>query len=158
MESVVNFFKKQGIAFYVLIVALIMAIVSVCMYSADVKIEYFFEAYANSAVIAFSVVAIILIAAILVVSQFEFAQNTYVKIVIDIATVIAVAFVITPMLYFIGDRVYHFGVVLGSDLERGNEVAFAAVNHSIVTIVMYGITLLCTLVAAFFNVTRKAKA
>lgn len=62
------------------------------------------------------------------------------------------------MLYFIGDRVYHFGVVLGSDLEKGNDIAFAAVNHSIVTIVMYGITLVCTLVAAFFNVTRKVNA
>lgn len=158
MEAVVNFFKKQGVAFYVLIVALVMAIVSVCMYSADVQIEYFFEAYANSAVIAFSTIAIILIAAILVVSQFGFAQNTYVKIVIDIAAVLAAAFVIAPMLYFIGDRVYHFGVVLGSDLEKGNDIAFAAVNHSIVTIVMYGITLVCTLVAAFFNVIRKVNA
>ncbi len=157
MEAVKNFFKKQGIAFYALIVALVFAIVSVCMYSADVKIDYFFEVAADRAVLAFSSLAIVMIAAVLVLSQFEFAKNPYVRIVLDIIAVLAAAFVITPMMQFIGSRVYHFGVVLGSDLEKGNEAAFAAVNHSIVTIVMYGITLAVTLVGLFFNIVRDRK-
>lgn len=154
MEMITNFFKKQGIAFYALCVALVLSIVAVCMYSADVAINYFLEPSANPAVLAFGILAILLIVAMLVVSQLEIATNRYAKIALDVAAVVIVAFVVAALLIFLSDRVYHFAVVLGSDLEKGNPTAFEAVYHSVATIVLFGVTAAATLVASFFEVKK----
>ena len=55
---------------------------------------------------------------------------------------------------FVNDRVYHFAIVLGSDLEKGNQTAFDAVYHSITGIVLYFVSLIISIVASFFQVTK----
>ncbi|MBO4989899.1 MAG: hypothetical protein J6D37_06165 [Clostridia bacterium] len=49
---------------------------------------------------------------------------------------------------------YHFAIVLGSDLEKGNQTAFDAVYHSITGIVLYFVSLIISIVASFFQVTK----
>ena len=149
-----NFIKKQGIASYITVVALILAIVCTALYGADAGLAYYASA-ANGAVMAMSVLAIIFFAASLAVSQFAISENKIVKIVLDIIRVLATVFMVASMMLFIGDRVYHFAIVLGSDLERGNDAAFAAVNHSITVIAMYAVTFVISLVAVFFGMVKK---
>lgn len=150
-----DFIKKQWIAFYASIVVIVLAIVSLSIYGSNAANAYF-ESSANGTIIALTVIAIILDVVVLIVSQFSFAkENKPVKYLIDIMLILISLFLVMAFMSFVSDRVYYIAVTYGSDLEEGNQAAFDAVGQTIVGFVMYGITIALSIASSFFSVTRK---
>lgn len=149
-----NFIKKQWIAFYLSILIVIMSIVSVAVYGVNSANNYFGGNALNGIVVMFTVFAIILTLAVAVIPQF-FKDNRIAKIAVDVAFVLSAVFLAFALMLFVRDRVYYMAIVYGSDLEKGNQVAFDAIGQTIIGFVLYGITLVASIAAGFFNVTRK---
>lgn len=148
-----DFIKKQWIAFYMTIVVVVLAIVSLAIYGSNAANEYFGTA-ANGGVFALTIIAIVLDIAVIIAAQF-FKDNKIAKYATDVVLVLVSLFLVMAFMSFVSDRVYYLAVVYGSDLEEGNQAAFDAVGQTIVGFVMYGITILLSIASAFFNVTRK---
>lgn len=153
-----DFFKKQWIAFYASIVAVIMALVSMILYGVNASNDYYIGrgSFVDALVFVFTILAILLIAARVVLSELM-DGNKIVKYACDGAILVACVFIASAFMCFVSQRVYDIGIVLGSDLEAGNDAAYSAVMQSIAGFVLYGITLLIAVVSAFFGVTRKTE-
>lgn len=152
-----EFIKKQGIAFYVSIAAVIFAIVSVIIFSSNAADAYFSDVHTGKGILTMTIIAIILDVAVLVAGQF-FADNKIVKVVLDVAMIAVTVLLVCSVMLFIKDRVYYMAIVYGSELESDNPAAWGAVNQSIVGMVMYFITIACTVAAAFFQMRKPEKA
>lgn len=151
-----DFIKKQWIAFYASIVAVILAIVAVIIYGINATDAYFVDQGSGNidpAVIVFTIFAIVIIIGRVVAAELV-SDNKIVKIVLDIAAIVACVFLAAAFMCFVGQRVYDFAIVLASDLQAGNDAAYAAVNQSIGGLVVYGISLVISIALSFFTITR----
>lgn len=151
-----KFFKKIGIGAYILAVALVLVIVSLIMVTKDYNLAYYASNIKLSLTL-YGVLPIILICAYLVLSSFKFSEKRVVSGLLS-ALVIVSGLLFTLLIFgFLRDRVYDFAVVLGSDLELGNQNALDAVHHSIATLVAMFIGLFFLIVGSFFSVRRLDK-
>lgn len=146
-----NFIKKQKVGFYLGVVTLILAIVAVSIYSANAKNAYFRDL--QGGIIAMSVIAIILQAALLVLPQF--LKGRMADILFAVGTVAVVMLLMASVMMFVGARVYDMAILYGSALEQGNDAAYAAMSNAIGGMVVYFIAILCSIVGAFFKTTKE---
>lgn len=151
-----EFIKKQSIAFYVSIAVVIMAIVSVIIYSVNAANVYFFEVTGSGAVLALTIVAIVLDVAIIVLAQL-FATNKLAKICLDMAMIAVTILLTISLMLFLKDRVYYMAIVFGSELESDNPAAWAAMGQAVAGIVLYACTVILSVGAAFFNMRKPEK-
>lgn len=153
----VDFIKKQSIAFYISIVSVILAIVSIVIFSQNSSNYYFADIHTGTGIMVMTIFAIILDVAVLVASQF-FKDNKIVKIVLDVALVTVSILLICSLMLFVKDRVYYFAIVYGSELESDNADAWFAVNQAVTGMIMYAITIVTTVAAAFFHIRKPENA
>lgn len=152
-----EFIKKQSIAFYVSVVAVILAVVSLIIYAINSGNVYFSDVHTGTAILVMTVFAIILDLAVIVASQF-FKDNKIIKVVMDVAMVVITILLMCSLMLFVKDRVYYMAIVFGSELESDNPAAWSAMYQSIVGMIFYAITIILSIVAAFFNFRKADKA
>lgn len=150
-----EFIKKQGIGFYLSVLASILGIVSLIIYIANATTVYYNDY--SAPIVAVTIFAILLSCGAAVMSQFEFAQLKIVKIAIDIMLVLSAFLLIWAVTMFIGSRVESLAYVFGSDLESDNAAAQSGTRQAIAGFVLYFIAWFATVVGAFFSITKKAK-
>ena len=102
-----------------------------------------------------------LIAGALVCTLASFAlvqgqDNKAMGIVSDILRVAAPALLFYGASVFVNARAQSLGQIFGSNLELGNDAAFAAGNQAIVAIVVFMVAWLVSVVAAFFRLGKRA--
>jgi len=144
--------KNQKIGFWAYAVVAVLAIVCLGLYIANVNQPYYQDM--NQNVVFAMVGALVCIAVALVLPAVS--DKGVLKIVADIARVAGAALIILAGATFIGMRVESFGYIYGSNLELGNDAAFTAGNQAIWTILIYVVTWVISVVAAFLPVGKKA--
>lgn len=144
--------KNQKIGFWAYAVVAVLAIVCLGLYIANVNQPYYQDMNQNVVVAMVGALACIAVALVLP----AVSNNCLLKVVADIARVVGAALIILAGATFIGMRVESFGYIYGSNLELGNDAAFTAGNQAIWTIVIFVVTWIISVVAAFLPTGKKA--
>ena len=144
--------KNQKIGFWAYAMVAVLAIVCLGLYIANVNQPYYQDM--NQNVVFVMVGALVCIAVALVLPAVS--DKGVLKVVADVARVVGAALIILAGATFIGMRVESFGYIYGSNLEMGNDAAFIAGNQAIWTIVLFVVTWILSVVAAFLPVGKKA--
>lgn len=150
MEKVMNIVKRFRLGFYVGIVSIILSIVGLAMYGSDFSLPYY-SSSVNSGLIVLGAVSIVLLLVYCIFPFFKFGSTKIGKLIMMICVVVSAIILTYVTFEFIRVRVYDFAVVLGSDLELGNDSAFEAVYHSITTIVILIISLVGLIFTSFLT-------
>lgn len=152
-----EFIKKQRVAFYASIVAVIMALVSVIIYGVNTTSEYYAasgSAVVSGLVVSFTILAMVLLLGRVVIEEIFAGDKPLVKHLTAFMVLAACVFLASAFFAYVGERVYDIAIVLASDLEAGNQSATDAVMQTIAGFVLYGITLIIAIVSAFFSVKK----
>jgi membrane-associated HD superfamily phosphohydrolase len=148
-----GFLKKQSVGFYINTVVWILALASLLIYVSNVNKPYYKDM--NTSVVFMMVVA--LIGMIVAFALVQVSENTVMKIMSDVLRIAATVLVIESGIKFISMRVESFGYIFGSNLEMGNTAAFTAANQAVVGIIVFVVTWLLALIAAFFHIGKKVQ-
>lgn len=143
--------KNQKIGSYIYILAAILAVVSMIMYILNANTTYYSDLNGLVVVLA------LLTAAAAVGAQIcsSLLSGTVSKLVSDALRVAAPALAIVAGMIFLSARVESFGIIFASNLELGNQAAFDAGTQAIYGIILFVVTWLVSLIAAFFPVGKK---
>ena len=138
--------KDKRIGFYGYLVIAVLSLVAVIIYSINAANPYYEDF--NAGVLVLMLASIALSASV----AFLNLDNKLVKYASDFARVAIAVFVIWAAAIFIGARVESFGYIFGSNLELGNDAAFAAGTQAITGIVFFVLSWIVSLVALFLPV------
>lgn len=130
-----------------------MMFVSLMIYVSNVNTAY----YEDMDTSVLLIILCALIAAIGTVILSAAAKGKIAEIITDVLRVAATVLIIVAGVKFIGMRVESFGYIFGSNLEMGNDAAFSAGGQAITAIVIFVITWILSIAAAFFKVGQKIK-
>ncbi len=143
--------KKFGVTSYTSLLAIVLTIVSLVLYVINSNLLYFRNL--NASVIAFTVVAIVLLAANFVAALFV-GNKWY----LAFAQVLAAVFIMIALKDSIIDRSTAIGYVWFSNLEADNPAAVYALNSAVVFWVTYFIALVGVIVGSFFDYLSNGNA
>ncbi len=140
---------KVGLVFNVL--AAVLAIVTLVLYVLNVNQSYYVDMNA-------SVAAMVVAAVVCLVAGFGLASASdklAVSIVSDVLRVAAPALLFYAAAVFVGMRAQSLGQIFGSNLELGNESAYAAGTQAIYTIALFLVSWLVSVIAAFTRIGKR---
>lgn len=146
-----KFIKNQGVSFILNAILSILIIVSIILYSVNKSLPYFTEATVSGPIIWFLVISLLIILANIGIGFTALKDNRIVNIVLNVLLVAVSFFMIAAAMYFISDRVYYYGIALGSDLESGNPVARSSCINAIVATAFMLVTGILSVVSNFFG-------
>lgn len=146
-----KFIKNQGVSFILNAILSILIIVSIILYSVNKSLPYFTEATVSGPIIWFLVISLLIILANIGIRFTALKDNRIVNIVLNVLLVAVSFFMIAAAMYFISDRVYYYGIALGSDLESGNPVARSSCINAIVATAFMLVTGILSVVSNFFG-------
>lgn len=159
-----KFIKKQKVGNWITLGALILAIVSSIIYGVHIGIKggTFYGAAVDS-LVACSVVSILLLAGVLVVSQFEFEGiiGRVVDILCDAVRIIVPALLVLGLINLIYSRVEGLAFIYFSaeniiaSIQTPENLASA--ESGIASFVFYGITAVVAIIAAFFGIGKRGE-
>ena len=141
--------KKCGFIAYVLVA--ILTVVCLGLYVANVNAPYYEDMNIN---VVYTLIGAL--AAVVVAIALSGCENAFAKLIADVARVAASALIIYAGVTFIGMRLESFGYIYGSNLELGNDAAFAAGGQAIAGIIVFVVTWIVSLIAAFLPTGKKA--
>lgn len=156
--------KKYWIGAIVTVVTLVLTIVSLAMFSANVTGEGYFKGMDNSTVVAMAVLAIVFEVITLVLPLVP-AKNkwveTGVRVVSDVLRVLIPIFLVVALLGFVGDRIEGLAYIYFSNEDVIQEVQtpanLASAELAINGMIMFGVTWVVSLIGSFFGITRSVK-
>ena len=137
--------KNQKFGSWAYLVVAVLTVVCLVMYVMNATAPYYEDL--DGSLVFMLVAAVAVIAGALVVKN---------PVVVDLCRVAASALIIYAGATFISLRVESFGYIYGSNLELGNDAAFTAGNQAIWTIVIFVVTWIISVVAAFLPTGKKA--
>ena len=146
-----KFIKNQGVSFILNAILSILIIVSIILYSVNKSLPYFTEATVSGPIIWFLVISLLIILANIGIRFTALKDNRIVNVVLNVLLVAVSFFMIGAAMYFISDRVYYYGITLGSDLESGNPVARSSCINAIVATAFMLVTGILSVVSNFFG-------
>lgn len=143
--------KNQRIGFYGYLVLIALSLATAIVYIIN-SVRPYYEDFSIGLLI------IILIAIVLAVGVTFYKpkdDRKVFKIITDVARIIVSILLIWAAATFIGARLESFGYIFGSDLELGNDEAFAAGSQAINLIILFVVTWIVSLVVSFFPIGEK---
>ncbi len=163
-----NFIKKQTISSWITLVAFILAIVCVAMFAAGAGTTaakgLFNITGASGSIMAESVLEIVFLAAIIALSEFKLGGliGDIIEWVVWALKIIVCVLPILALIAYLGERVQGFANLYFSDeniqATMQTPENLAAASQAIATAIIYGVTAVVTMVAAFFRPYKKVKA
>lgn len=147
MNKVLDFFKKQSIAFYVLIAAVIFTLIALIIYLNNSKGAYYDDT--NALIVTFSIFAMIFIIALAVLPNFVGDKNYLSLLLVGAAVFLAVA-VVT----YLQSRTTLMGYLWFSDLEANNPIAVTAMNQTVTSWVFYGLAIAAVIACGFMKLKK----
>lgn len=162
-----NFIKKQTVSSWLTLVAFILAIVAVAMFSSgnnSVAAAGLFGTFDTSDLMAESVIEIIFLAAIIALSEFKLGGiiGDIFEWVVWALKILVCILPVLALIGFLGMRVQGLANLYFSDeniqATMQTEENLAAASQAIVTAIIYGVTAVVAVVAAFFRPYKKVKA
>lgn len=159
-----NFIKKQSIGTWISLGALILAVVSAIVYGVNVGSMGYFYDNKVTLLVVMTVLAILMLAAIITLSQFEFKGllGKILDIVCLVFKVLIPTFLALGLMELIGTRVEGLAFIYFSNPEVLGTIQtpanMASAHSAIASFILYGITIVVSAVAAFFGLRKKNKA
>lgn len=146
-----NVLKKQKASFFIYLMVLLLTTSLLFLYLSNVNKPYYQDMRLDVIFLLVGTLAMILLT--LGISLFSKAKRLY--FVADISRVMAVLLIILGGVTFISMRLESFGYIFGSNLEMGNDAAFDAGTQAIMIIILFMVTWLIAVIAAFFDIGQK---
>ncbi len=159
-----NFIKKQSVGTWITLGALILAVVSAILYGVNVGGDGYFYGNTVTLLVVMSVLAILMLAAIITLSQFEFKGllGKILDIVCLVFKILIPTFLALGLIELIGTRVEGLAFIYFSNPEVLGTIQtpanMASAHSAIASFILYGITIVVSIVAAFFGLRKKNKA
>lgn len=153
-----NIIKKQGIGTWISLGTCVIALIAAILYGAS-SATTFFNATIPS-ITACATLSVILLAVVVVVGQFknDGLLGKVLNIVIGVLRIVIPVLFTLCLLYTVDARVNGLGQLYFSDstvTENFTAEQFRAGSLVIADLVMYGIAMLASCVAAFFSLRKK---
>lgn len=154
--------KKLGIGAYLACATIVLAIVSLIIYSANVAGEGYFHNQSVPNVVLFTIFAIIceLCAIVLGFIKKDGMLGRIINILQSILLVGGIVFLMSAGILIIGARAQGLGFIFGADENARAEFKaadYASANGAITSFVFYMVTWLISAVVPFFGITKKEK-
>ncbi|MCD8295345.1 MAG: hypothetical protein LUE27_08915 [Clostridia bacterium] len=162
-----NFIKKQTVSSWLTLVAFILAIVAVAMFASgnnSAVAAGLFGTFDTSDLMAESVIEIIFLAAIIALSEFKLGGiiGDIFEWVVWALKILVCILPVLALIGFLGMRVQGLANLYFSDANiqatMQTEENLAAASQAIATAIIYGVTAVVAVVAAFFRPYKKVKA
>ena len=143
-----NVKKKLSIGFYLSLLATAVTVAATIVYVMNSKHDYYKDY--NSRIVLLSVVVIVLeiLLPVLICLMGE-------KRWLDILYLLPPVLLGNTMVSFIAARVASAGLILGSDLEKGNAVAQSALSQAFLGIGLYLLAIVLSIVRSFMSQTKE---
>lgn len=157
-----DFIKKQGLAFWISIVAVIISIIAFIIYLVNGAMDGYFKGSTSGGVVTMSILAIMFIAGAMILSQFKFegTLNTVMKIITGALLIAAAVFLIAALLMFVSDRIQGLSYIYGpvdESVKDGIQTTenMNSASTAVTGFIFYGIAWLFAVIAPFFALVRK---
>jgi membrane-associated HD superfamily phosphohydrolase len=139
-----EFLENQKAGFYISIATIILALIAMSIYVANGNTTYYNDF--NSRVVILTVIAIAVEIVLMAVSRIVGEKQW-----LDIAYIVVPVLLAITAMFFISYRVESAGIILGSDLEKGNITANNALNQAFMGIGFYFLAMISAIVRSFFS-------
>lgn len=146
-----EFLKKQGVTFILNVALGLFTLVSMILYFVNKALPYFTEANVSFEIVLFLILALVCILLNIALGFTPLKGNKIADLVCDVLAAAVPFLLFGAAIYFLGDRVYYYGIALGSDLEAGNVVAHQSCVGAIVGTAFMLFSGLLSIVANFFK-------
>lgn len=146
-----EFLKKQGVTFILNVALVLLTLVSMILYFVNKALPYFTEANVSFEIVLFLVLALVCVLLNVAIGFTPLKGNKIADLVCDVLAAAVPFLLFGAAIYFLGDRVYYYGIALGSDLEAGNVVAHQSCVGAIVGTAFMFVTGLLSIVTNFFK-------
>ncbi|GEM_PF-3734577 len=153
-----EFFKKQRVGFYGLIISAIVLVIGTILFEIAYKngIEFFVQQApkAPTNVILFCIFSIVLMIVAVLIRQFkvEGIVKTILSIVSDILIVVAVLLIGMAVITSIKAYAYDMAIWLGSPLHNGDDKVIAAIKLGVVSSILMLVSVLVSAVTTCFAI------
>ncbi len=148
MEKVLEFLKKQSIAFYLSIASFLLILIGTIIFAVNGGSEYYNDSDKLVLVTVFSILALLVIVAIDVLSHFLPAKY------VNLGWILVGIFAMVAFMVICANRVESIAYIFGSDLENDNPLALPAVTQYFIGAGFYFVGIVCAFVASFFSVLK----
>ena len=156
--------KKTSLIAYAMMVVLGIAALIVYLNNnsyistAPTAKDEFFQSYIAhaDAIIWLTIGSVCCAALTIVLNYFGDQSKTILRLVSDVVRVAAPALMAVALAFFLSDRVDGFGYIYGSNLAQGKDDAFTAGTQATIAVVLFALTWLVGIVAAFMGTRNKA--
>ena len=154
--------KKISVGGWITCVAALLTLISLIVYSSNITSEGYFQGASVTNLTLFAVLSIVLYLCALVLKLIVKSDGAVGKIVDLIAGVMQIAapvLVAAATISLIGSRVEGLGFIYFSNADVALEVQtpanLASASGSITSMVLFGVSMLVGIIAAFFGLTKK---
>ncbi|MDF7666152.1 hypothetical protein [Bifidobacterium sp. ESL0745] len=146
-----KFIKQQSVGFYVNALALIVGIAAVAYYLVNAHTDTFTNIGTSALVMALTVLALLMLVAVLVIRQMPIARGFAANTLLDVCSLAAPVLLIVSVVSIIASRVDTFASIL---TFQQNAHTTADMHSAIVAIVAYFVAALLAVIASFFKVNK----
>ncbi len=140
--------KKQGLGFYFSIITAVFGVIALCLYISNAGNTYYSDF--NYVIVIFTVLSIAATAAGAFLCRLE-----RIGLVGDILLIAAPVLLVIGLAMFIHARAYSMAIILGSDLEKGNELAWDALMQCFYSIGFYAAAMITGIAGAFMKQVKE---
>ena len=144
--------KKQTAGLVFTVITVVLEVVTLVLYVLNANTAYYSDLNGMIAGMAAGALVCTVVSYVLAMGKSSMATG----VVSDVLRVVAPALLFYGAAVFIGARAQSLGQIFGSNLELGNDAAFAAGTQAIVTIVVFLVAWLVSVVAAFMKLGKRA--
>lgn len=156
-----NFMKKQSAGAWINVITAILVLVSIIVYAVNVGSKGYFQNASITNLVAFSVVAIVLLLGTVVLAQLKVTgtQVIAVKLIVGIMQIIVPVLLSLCLINLIAGRAEGLGFIYFSNpdviLDVQTPENLSSATCAITNMVCLGITTVVAIIAAFFTVKTK---
>lgn len=144
-----EFLKKLRAGFFISMAAVVLAVIALFIYIANGNNAYYNDL--NSVVVTITIITIIVEIILIIVTSIVGEKHF-----LDIFYVVVPALLGIAVLLFISSRVQSAGIILGSDLEKGNLIASKALNQAFKGVIFYFLAMIASMIGSFLRQSEAA--
>ncbi|WP_321971493.1 hypothetical protein [Paratractidigestivibacter sp.] len=144
--------KKQTVGLVLCGITVVLEVITLVLYVMNANQSYYQDM--NGMIAGLVAGALVCTAASFALAESN--ANLACGVVSDVLRVAAPAMLFYAAAVFVGARAQSLGQIFGSNLELGNDAAFAAGTQAIATIVVFMVAWLVSVVASFTKLGKRA--
>lgn len=159
----IKLIKRPSIGGCITVLGLILLVVSLIVYGANVSGAGYFHTLGISSVVTYSVVGIVFLVLAIAISAFDFGDGLLgkgLRFLADALRIVAAVFIAIALVEFINGRVEGLAYIYFSDenilatIQTADNLSSA--HSAIAGFIMYGVTAVVLVIGAFFSLKGKS--